>query len=40
MNKPGIGKLSIVPITLNPYAFDQHNLYFLANNGSEKSRNF
>ena len=38
--KPGIGKLSIVPITLNPNAFDQNKLYFLANNGSEKSEKF
>ena len=37
---PGIGKLSIVPITLNPNAFDEKNLYFIANNGSEKSEKF
>jgi len=37
---PGIGKLSIVPITLNPNAFIQDKLYFLANNGSEKTEKF
>tara|TARA_B100000989_G_C19531274_1_gene470063 strand:+ start:814 stop:2730 length:1917 start_codon:yes stop_codon:yes gene_type:complete len=39
-NNPGIGKLSIVPITLNPNAFDKNKLYFLANNGSDKSEKF
>ncbi len=37
---PGLGKLSIIPITLNPNAFDQNQLYFLANNGSEKAEKF
>ncbi len=39
-DNPGLGKLSIVPITLNPKFFDNSSLYFKACNGSESPEKF